>query len=535
MSKVQEILDRDDPVELKGLFSFNATDADAAVLFKFNLWGRKYHAKYFSSKDADFHRTIDANNLKIYRGTIDYFVNVAFKGAAKTARTKLFIAFCIANDMEHRRKYIKVLSEDDTNSTQIVTDVYNMLIQPGIKRVYPEIFEKTETKREEKMDSFTTATGIKMISMTVGTSQRGALQEEARPDFIWFEDFENRKTLRSARITKAIWDNMEEARTGLAKGGGCVYTCNYISEQGSVHKLVTEKLSARKVVFIQSILDEQGEPVWSRYSKAEVEQMKVDDDDFEGERLCKPSASKDIYFDREMLDKMPHKTPIRESASFKIFKEFNPSHRYASGHDVAGGVGLDSSTSVFIDFDVLPAQVVATFKSNTIKEDVFGDEIYRESNFYGGCLAAPEDNNYGHSTIARLKQLEQNMYAKPAKESNTKTGAATVSPVPVDYGWNTNTLTKGKMLVAMQSAIERGLIELNDASLIQEFKSYTRNDLLENVKDPRDTTRHFDLLIGCAIAWQMNAYATVQEVKEEYVEEPEEVNYPQIWGGGVQK
>ena len=49
------------------------------------------------------------------------------------------------------------------------------------------------------MASFTTTTGVKVVADSVGTDQRGAIQEESRPDFIWFEDFENRTTLRSAK------------------------------------------------------------------------------------------------------------------------------------------------------------------------------------------------------------------------------------------------------------------------------------------------------------------------------------------------
>ena len=64
--------------------------------------------------------------------------------------------------------------------------------------MYPEIFQKTNKKREETMASFTTTTGIKVVA-DPGTDQRGAIQEESRPDFIWFEDFENRTTLRSAK------------------------------------------------------------------------------------------------------------------------------------------------------------------------------------------------------------------------------------------------------------------------------------------------------------------------------------------------
>ena len=259
--------------------------------------------------------------------------------------------FCICNDLDKRRKYIRVLSADSVNSEQITTDIYNMLVSPQVAELYPEIFAKTAAKREERMSSFTTTTGIKVLADTVGTSQRGALQEASRPDFIWFEDFENRGTLRSAKKTIAIRDNMEEARTGLAVDGVCVYTCNYVSEMGIVHDLVT-KSSAGKVVLIIPIIKD-GVSAWpDRYSVEDIEQMKQDDDDFDGEKLCKPSAPKDIIFDRETLERMLPSEPIKVIADFKIFKEYDPSHRYGSGHDVAGGVGLDSSTSTFIDFDV---------------------------------------------------------------------------------------------------------------------------------------------------------------------------------------
>ncbi len=502
---IKDILFNGTLSQQKALFLFNADHSDEKVLLKFNLWARHFFSKYFSSPDAKFHKEIDENNLKVYSSDLDSFIDIAFRGAAKTARTKLFLAFCIANDEDHYRRYLKVLCADTNNSNQIVTDIYNMLVSPRVVQMYPEIFQKSDKKREETMRSFTTATGIKMIADTVGTGQRGAIQEEARPDFIWFEDFEDRTTLRSAKKTKAIWDNMEEARTGLAKEGACLFTCNYVSEAGNVHRLV-QKPSERRKTLIVPIL-RHGSSTWSdRYSLEEIAQMKQDDDDFEGERMCQPSASKDILFDRDTLDKMEEREPIRTLAGFKIFREFNPSHRYGSGHDVAGGVGLDSSTSVFIDFECIPAQVVATFASNTIKPEAFGHEVLRETQMYDMNIAGIE-NNYGTAAIAIARQLGVKLYKTQAKE--TKIGNAT----PTEYGWHTNALTKPKMLFALTKAVEDGMLVLNDRDLIREAKSYSRNDLIEEVRDPRLTTRHFDLLIACAIAWQMKDFAESKKSK----------------------
>jgi hypothetical protein len=245
--------------------------------------------------------------------------------------------------------------------------------------------------------------------------------------------------------------------------------------------------------------------------------MKEDDEDFNGERMCKPDASKDIYFDREILDKMEVRQPIKEVAGFKMFRSYNPSHRYAGGQDIAGGVGLDSSASVFIDFSTIPAQVVGTFSSNTVLPEAFGDEIYSEANHFGGCLVAPENNKFDQ-TILKAKQLGAKVHR--AIQGKTLQTIHIANP-KYNYGWNTNSLTKSKMMSDLRKASNDGLIALNDKDLIQEAKSYTRNELIDSQPDPRDVnnaTRHFDLLTACAIAWQMKDFAEVNEEANPFIE-----------------
>ena len=520
-----QLLASNDRETLLALFQFDPAEGVERIVLKFNLWGRKVHPKYFKSADAPFHKDIDENNAKVFLGLIDSFTDAAYRGAAKTTRTKLFFSFWIQNDKTRSRKYLKVLAEDGTNSKQSVTDIFNMLISPLSIWLYPEVFAKTEHKREETMSSFTTSTGIKLVADTVGSDQRGALQEDSRPDVIWFDDFETRNTLRSAVKTFAIWLNMQEAIDGLAKPGGFIATCNYISERGNVHKLI-EKKGPRDVVLIQSIKNADGSPSWpARYTEAEVAEILRKAED-EAEYTQEPSAGKDVYFDRASVDKQVAIKPIKEVADFKIFKLYNPSHRYASGHDVAGGVGLDSSTSVFIDFDTIPAQVVGTYKNNLIKPDDFGDEVAKQGNRFGECLVGPEKNNHGHATIGRLKQIydRSKILITPRDEDKRKEG------IGLEYGWETNSLTKSKMLSALSKAVEDGLVSLNDEDLIKEARSYTRNDLMDGTVDPRMATRHFDLLMAACIAWQMKDLATVSKPKDDPKDAfvPEKPQYPSI-------
>lgn len=501
---MEEILEKGIKSEVRALFAFDSSDTEEQVLLKFHLWARWFFPQYFKASDAPFHRDIDTHNLRVYRAKLKSFTNIVFRGGAKTTRTKLFIAYAVSNDLNHTRKYIKVLSEDGTNSKQVVTDVYNMLINPRVRFYYPEIFEKTTEKREETMASFTTATGVKMRAGTVGTDQRGQIQEDARPDLIWFDDFETRKTLRSAVETKSIWDNMEEARTGLSKDGSAIYTCNYLSERGNVHRLV-QKENADNVVLIVPIKF-NGKPMWDAYTIEEIAKIEAAADDFAGEYLCEPSAGADIFFDRASLDRQSKKTPLRTVADFRIFHGFDPSHRYGAGFDVAGGVGLDSSTSVFIDFSTMPNKVAATFKSNTIKPDVFGHEIIREADMFGRPILAPENNKFDMCIGVLRHQGYDNIFFTEQKE--TRVG---MPPRVRTYGWNTNTMTKPKMLFDLKKAVEDGHLELSDPDLIAELRSYTRDDLMDKDEDVRLTTRHFDLLMAAAIAWQMRNHAVTKK------------------------
>jgi hypothetical protein len=509
---IEQILDEGDKAEIRSLFAFDNKTPKEEILFKFRLWSRWFFSNYFFNKqdqvvrDASFHNDFDENNLRVYRGEQDHFINAGFRGCSKTTRNKLFLAFCIANDDSHYRKFIKILASDGGNAKQITTDIYNMFISERVSYYYSELFQKSTKKREETMSAFTTSTGVRVSAGTVGMEQRGDVQEESRPDFIVFTDFETRKTLRSAVLTQAIWDNMEEARTGLSKGGGSIYECNYLSERGNVHRLIKN----RQHVLITPIIKD-GEPTWKeQYDIADIEQIKLVADDFEGEYLGEPSAGLDVMFDRSVLSKQERREPVKELSGFKMFYEFNPSHRYGAAADVGGGVGLDHSTTVFIDFTQNPNRVVATFKSNTIKPDIFGDEIQRQCELYGNPIIAPEANNHGHATIGRLKQIYDNIFIKEA--SPLKKNPVTLR----DYGWLTTAANKPKIIFDLKKAIENGHLELSDPDLIAEVESYTRDDLMDREEDPRLTTRHHDLFMACIIALQMRTYADKAEAEERY-------------------
>lgn len=503
MEELKKLVLEGTDAQRKYIFSFNKNEPLERIYSKFLLFTRYFYPKFFKNKDAPFHKEMVLYYIQLYCGNLygDEFLNIGFRGCSKSTVTKLFIVFCLANDTEHCRKYVKILSGDLQNSKQMVTDIYNMLIGQKIQAIYPELFEKSEMKRQETMDIIDFATGVKVTAGTVGQNQRGNVQgfeEATRPDFIVFDDIETRDSLRSAVKTRAIWDRMQEAIDGLAQGGITIYLGNYISERGNVHRLV-ERVKHKMII---PIIDDKGEPTWDKFTKEQVAIIKAKADDFEGEYLCKPSAGKDVLFDRESIDRQLAKEPLKVLNNFKMFREPVISHRIAGGADVAGGLGLDSSTSVWIDFDITPAQVIGTYHNNEIKPSEFGHELARQGRLLGEALIAPENNKFDE-TIGVLKMI----YPMTRIYQTERDDRTIAYKVATTFGWNTNAFSKTRMMNDLVEAVENGWLDLNDEDLIREARSYTRNDIMDKDADPRMVTKHFDLLIACAIAWQMKDFA----------------------------
>lgn len=208
-------------------------------------------------------------------------------------------------------------------------------------------------------------------------------------------------------------------------------------------------------------------------------------------------SSGDKLFNLEALEKQITKEGERYG-DWTIFEPFHPSHRYAIGADVAEGIGRDSSTAVVYDFS--DNVVAATYQSNRIAPDLFAYELKTIAHKFGTCLIAPERNNHGWATLTKLKDIypEHRIYVekKPGidpRETNK-------------FGWHTSISTKPNMLYDLSSAINEGQIKINSRPLLQELKTYDKQDL--NVVRGDEETKHWDLVMALAIAFQMRGEAT---------------------------
>lgn len=295
---INAILKKGTKAERQYLFGFTVADSDDIIAKKFNLFVIGNFDRYYQHAPAPFHMEMILNYIKSYKGEIN-FLNIAFRGSAKTTLAKLFVCFVLLNDKNNYRKFIKINSKDGANSEQIVTDVYNLIVE--VDNVYGDVFEKqNKTKREERMGSFTLRNGVKVRAGTVGKTQRGHVQDAYRPDWIWFDDVEDSESVCSVIQTQKIIKKIDEAIQGMAVHGSYMTTANYISDLG-----VIENLRKKAVKEMITPIMIGGVPTWNYFTKEKVLKIERDAEDWWGDYMCDPATGNNREFDASLFRKIP--------------------------------------------------------------------------------------------------------------------------------------------------------------------------------------------------------------------------------------
>lgn len=278
----KQVLESGNKADIQSLFAVKEDTRKEEIHYKFELFAQIFYNSYFTSDIETFHDSFIDNMIDSYFGRTRY-VNLGFRGCGKTSFTKLFVVYMILNDRTQYRKYMKILTRNIGNAKQMVTDVYNMILE--VKSVYGDPFVKEgNKKREETMGSFTTTDGRKLLSGTVGMTQRGHLQGAFRPDWIVFDDVEDRESISSLSTTEGTIFRIDEAIAGLSADGSWMVLGNYISEEGVIQWFLNKP---DVVIDKIAIMDEEGNPTWpERYDAEKIEKLKGDSEDFYGEYLC---------------------------------------------------------------------------------------------------------------------------------------------------------------------------------------------------------------------------------------------------------
>lgn len=508
------------PIQKKELFGFDSQTPDDVVLKKFKLFARANYARYFTTASAPYHNDMVLDYLDSYRGRHNVLI-AAHRDAGKTALIKLFIAFVILNDKERTRKYIKVLSKELQNAKQIVTDVYNLIVE--VIPIYGDpFFEDGKTKREETQGSFTTKEQVKVRSGTVGQDQRGALQDAYRPDWQVFEDIEDATSITSQVKTAGIRIRIQEAIDGRAHGSKFVVNCNYISEDANIQWLMDKKSVKSRLLPIATDVavgrNAEGveiltsaTAIWNRFSFDDLQERFQDSLDWWGEFMVNPTRTVNKFFDIDLINHQlatVARPPIRKTGQVWYWGNYSPDQWYGLGSDHSEGIGEDANAAVLFNYKT--GETVATHADNMMAPDLAAHEYARLGNEFGGCVWAPENNNKcGGIVITTIKDLHyKNIYQKEITD-------AVGTVITKKLGWETNAKTRTTMLMDFRRDFNNGLIKITDERILKEMKAFSNSDLKDNTVGL--ATKHFDLLFATAIAWQMKDHArTSNEVKNFY-------------------
>ncbi len=512
---------------------------------EFAVFAMYYFAEFFTYRVPGFQWLMYKALNAFTQGKFSFLLWVMFRESAKTTIAKIYVMYCIAY---RKKRFINWDSYDKGNAEAALFDIATWL-QSNKRFVadFGQLFyedPRTSSKQAKikRISEFVTANRIKVKAYSTQESTRGRIFDRWRPDLYILDDFETMKTVESVPVTAKIIKHIDELKSGLSTDGQVIFLCNYISETGSVALLMTEAKENPDSWRVQEVsVEKDGKIMWpDKYVETNEEAEKINKNRsrkewvvsleqkrkdlnssgrkvYEAEMLNSPEAAGEPFFDRERIDKnlalAKTKKPIKVVGGLSIWEEYVARHRYAFGGDTSKGVKRDSCTSVGLRFgasDKQAAWVIATYASNTIPPDLFGDEMAAHGRLFGECLLAPELNNTGFATVTRLKEIypQGKIYRQVREDQLGK-------KITNDLGWEATAGNVATIYYNFRSAYNDGLIEIFCPALLAEMRAFTKLDLdSASKRGEREfvsgvVTRHFDLLRAACIAWEMRHHALI--------------------------
>jgi hypothetical protein len=188
---------------------------------------------------------------------------------------------------------------------------------------------------------------------------------------------------------------------------------------------------------------------------------------------------------------------------FRQYRELSEDDFLVVGCDTSQG-GNDYSTSVFISKTHLDIPLI--YQSNTLATDMTNRLVPVLERIYDKTLKAPviayERNAGGVFEFERLATLNR---ANKYRIYTMMTYGDIANAAEKKIGWDTNTATRPKMLADLKDAVDHQLLRIYDKPLINELYSFIIN---KQGKPEAEQGSHDDLVMACAIAWQLQQSET---------------------------
>ena len=294
----------------------------------------------------------------------------------------------------------------------------------------------------------------------------------------------------------------------------------YFKQANRVEQDVSSRIDARTNEYLDwveqkaGIKLEQSQRNWYFLEKDEQEEdMKKEHPSFPEEAF---ESSGNKLFDNKTLSDQETEyvidQPVDTIDKHLIFKRYNPNHRYSAGADIGHGIGKDHSTIVVIDLTT--GEIALTYMDNHIDPDMFAYEIETACMKYGGCLIVPEINDAGITTLYKLNDLDNiPIYKRETKDTEQL-------KLSQKLGFRSTSGSKPNLMYNLNRAIEDDEIKITDQTIIDEAKSFNKEDARETNSD--NQTNHHDLLMGTALAWEGRGQADFGQEDPEVIREREQ-------------
>lgn len=506
-----------------------------------------YFPQYFTYPVAPFHWDFTKDAQDLATNKITQSAWITFRESAKTSYAKMVVIWFICHE---KKRYINWDSYDKDNSESALYDIITEL-QTNQRLIadYGHLFyqEKGESeiagKKPKKIGRFVTENGIRVEAYSTQESARGRVHGKDRPDFFIFDDIETNKTKMSYALTFKIISHVEEVRSGLGPLGSILYLGNWISDDGVINYIINGdplrkiqglRTNPRARVRSIPVVYPDGRLAWpGKYMKTDKEALEYNkdvpiskakvsleakkqdlgDSVYATEMMNNPGASGDYYFDREiikdLIDALRSRNlePVKVVGGAKIWRKYNPKHRYAWGADTAEGIGADANTMTMINFSTKPARTVATYENNEIKPTALAYVCIKWGLIYGEAFGVPEINNTGYATVAKLVEEEYtNMYTRQVKNKTSK-------KTTDEYGFKTTGASKPDVLANFADAVEDGELEILDINILEEMYRFKDRDV-HIINKKEGMTQHFDLMMSAVLAWEGRTDARVFNKKD---------------------
>lgn len=223
-----------------------------------------YFPEYASAEFAPFHLQI-AN--KLIKNDEIYAVAALAREHGKSVLLGLFLpAYLMFTDRMHN---MLLVSHNQENATELLMPLILNLEEN--QRIINDYGKQKGFHRWEQ-GNWRTIAGCSFRAIGAQQSPRGTRNEEKRPDFILIDDIDTDEESRNQSRIDKKWAWIEQALFPCMSISGTkrfVFAGNIISKESTI-----VKASRVADYFIKvNILDEDGNPSWSRYPKEQVEYM----------------------------------------------------------------------------------------------------------------------------------------------------------------------------------------------------------------------------------------------------------------------